>query len=427
MVRNSIEATKPARQKPARSLSEHCDVLVLDAHLRQSLVTVRSLGRRDLRVAALDTTRPIPAFFSRWCQRHFDCQARDATEDYLAALELALDSSSARVMLPSSDSTIALIRQYRERLESRVHLALAQEPALGIAINKEQTLEIATRLGLKVPYGALLTSINDVPMAVREIGLPAVVKPVESWVWGEQQGARIASQLVTTADEARHSVESLTASGGSVLFQQFLTGRREAVSLFYARGEVYGRFAQWAKRTDPPLGGTSVLRQSIAMPRDIGEQSERLVRAIDLEGYSEVEFRRDSAGVPYLMEINARLSASVEIAVRAGVDFPFLLYQWANNEPITKMEHYQTGLWMRYLRGDLMSAIASLQERGRPGIAGPARVLLDFGLSCFVPMAYDYVNWGDPAPALVATADFTRRWIGSAISKRLSHLRRVSE
>jgi len=423
MVRNSIEVAKPIQQKPVLLSGEHCDVLVLDAHLRQSLVTVRSLGRRNLQVAALDTTRPIPAFSSRWCQRHFDYQVEDATEDYLVALEQALDSTRARVLLPSSDATIALIRQYRERLESRVHLALAREPALGIAINKEQTLEIATYLGLKVPHGILLTSVHDVPMALREIGVPAVVKPVESWIWGTQHGARIASQLVTTEDEARRSVEDLTASGGSVLFQQFLTGRREAVSLFYTAGEVYGRFAQWAKRTDPPLGGTSVLRQSIAMPQDIGQQAERLVRTIDLEGYSEVEFRRDSAGVPYLMEINARLSASVEIAVRAGVDFPFLLYQWANGEPLTKMEHYRTGLWMRYLRGDLMSAIASLQERGRPGITAPARVLLDFGLSCFVPMAYDYLNWSDPAPALVATTDFTRRWIGSTISKRLLHIK----
>src|SRR2546430_14580761 len=89
-------------------------------------------------------------------------------------------------------------------------------------------------------------------------------------------------------------------------------------------------------RTDPPLGGLSVLRQSIAVPPDIGPQAEALVREIDLEGYSEVEFRRDAAGVSYLMEINPRLSASVEVAVRAGVDFPNLLYQWASGGPIAR-------------------------------------------------------------------------------------------
>ncbi len=46
---------------------------------------------------------------------------------------------------------------------------------------------------------------------------------------------------------------------------------------------------------EPPLGGVSVFRKSIAVPQDIGDQAERLVRAINLEGYCEVEFRRDAA------------------------------------------------------------------------------------------------------------------------------------
>jgi predicted ATP-grasp superfamily ATP-dependent carboligase len=418
----------------ARS-GQSSDVLVVDARLRQSLVAVRSLGRYGLRVAALETSAPVPAFSSRWCQRSLVYPVREGTDAYLAALEEALAQTGARVLLSSSDGTIALIRQHRERLERQVRIALAKEPAMSIAVNKEQTLEIAQRLGLHIPRGVTVTNVDEVAAAVREIGLPAVVKPIESWVWdgqGQQgqvgaqvsHGARFMSKLVTTLHEARVAVQELTATGGTTLFQQFLTGRREAVSLLYANGEVYARFAQWAKRTEPPLGGTSVLRQSIAIPPDIGEQSERLVREIDLEGYSEVEFRRDSAGVPYLMEINPRLSASVEIAVRSGVDFPALLYQWAAGERITKIEQYRTGGWMRYLKGDLMTTIEAIQQRGRPGVSPPAQAVLGFCLSFFRPMDYDYLDWNDPMPALRATGDFMRSWVGGAMKKRLSHLRR---
>src|SRR5207245_4722359 len=126
---------------------------------------------------------------------------------------------------------------------------------------------------------------------------------------------------------------------------------RELVSLLCSRGEVLARFAQWAQRTRPPLGGASVLRQSIAIPPDIGPQAERLVREIDLEGYSEVEFRRDGAGVPYLMEINPRLSASVEIAVRSGVDFPHMLYQWTNGESVDRVERDRIVVWLRRVMG----------------------------------------------------------------------------
>jgi predicted ATP-grasp superfamily ATP-dependent carboligase len=324
-----------------------------------------------------------------------------------------------RVIIPSSDGTIALLRQHRVRLEQRVHLALANEPAMSIAVNKEQTLAVAKQLGIGIPEGVTVRTLDEIPEALRDVGLPAVVKPIKSWLWGDTQGIRLVSRLVTTPEEARRAVDELTRFGGTTLFQKFLSGKREAVSFMYAGGTVYARFAQWAKRTEPPLGGQSVLRQSIAVPPDIGEQAERLVREIDLEGYSEVEFRRDSNGVPYLMEINPRLSASVEIAVRSGVDFPYLLYQWANGEAIDTVTGYRTGGWMRYLKGDIMTTIEALQQRGRPGVTPPAQALMSFCLSFFVPMGYDYLDWKDPIPALQATTSFTRSWVGGAIKKRV--------
>lgn len=398
----AVEGAFIPRPAPSKMRGPTCDVLMLDARARQALVTVRSLGRRGIRVATLETFDGAPAFSSRWCARKFICPAQEGTDAYLSFLEQALDDSGAKVLIPASDGTIELIRQHRERLERRVHIALAKEPGLGIAINKEQTLAIAAELGLATPQSVTLSDVSEAPMALREIGLPAVVKPIQSWLAGEQQSLRVACRLVTTPAEARRAVEELTNPGGVVLFQQFLAGKREALGFFYAHGRMYARFAQLVARTDPPLGGTDVLRQSIAMPADIGEQAERLVRAIDLEGYSLVEFRRDNAGKPYLMEINARLTAGIEQAVRAGVDFPSLLYQWASGERIDEVKSYRTGQWMRFLWGDIAATAAALQQRGRPGVPRPARALLDFCASCVVPMQYDYLNLSDPLPLWAA-------------------------
>jgi predicted ATP-grasp superfamily ATP-dependent carboligase len=395
------------------------DVLVLDARLRQSLVAVRSLGRRGLSVGAFDTSSNAPAFFSRFCQRGLACTADLATPAYLTELEQLLKLTGIRVLIPSHDGTIALLRQHRRQLEQRVRIALAREPAMAIAVSKERTLAVARRLGLSVPFSLVVRTIGELRAALKKIGLPAVVKPSESWIGDGAQGVRVASELVTTPEEAWRAVAALTRFGGVALFQQLLSGRREAVSFLYADGEVHARFAQWAKRTRPPLGGESVLRQSIAVPPDIGEQAERLVREIDLEGYSEVEFRRDGAGAPYLMEINPRLSASVEIAVRSGVDFPYLLFQWANGGPIDRVESYRTGAWLRYLKGDLMTTIAAFQQRGRPGVTSPTRAALGFGLSFFRPMAYDYVDWKDPLPAVKTATDFAVYLMRAVMNGRL--------
>lgn len=412
---NNNHLTKQSRQESSRLLPY--DALVLDAKLRQSLVAVRSLGRHSKSVASLEVknnlkqSKHVPTFTSRWCEKSYIAPAYERDpEPFLTYIKLLLDNTGARVLLTSSDGTLAVLREHRAEIEQHnTRIALAQEPALSIALNKDQTLDIAARLGVGVPRGILVKAVDEVKEVVREIGLPAVVKPVETWQWGQQQGMRLICKLVTTLDEARQAVETLTQSGGSVLFQQFLSGRREAVSFVYANDEVYARFAQWAQRTHPQLGGTSVYRQSVAIPEDIGAQAELLVREIGLEGYSEVEFRRDQHGKPYLMEINPRLSASVEVAVRAGVDFPYLLYQWASGEAIDRVRSYHVGNWMRYLEGDILTTVQAFTDRGRPGVTPPGRAVYEFISTFFLPTDYDYVDWHDIHPAWTAASEFMDR------------------
>src|SRR5690348_8661743 len=90
-----------------KSTSPIYDVLLLDARNQQSLATIRSLGSRGLRVAALDSCRSAPTFASRWCQQAFRAPAYEKrAEAYVNYLEQLLDSFSARVLIPSSDGTI---------------------------------------------------------------------------------------------------------------------------------------------------------------------------------------------------------------------------------------------------------------------------------------------------------------------------------
>ena len=94
--------------------------------------------------------------------------------------------------------------------------------------------------------------------------------------------------------------------------------------------------------------------------------------------------------------------------MRAGIDFPYLLYQWANGERIDVVEGYRTGVWMRHLGGDISTTIASIWQRGRPGVPGPARAIGAFCASFFVPMGYDYLDWSDPRPLWTAAVGFPR-------------------
>src|SRR5258707_12114174 len=89
------------------------DALVLDAKLRQSLMTARSLGSRGLRGEALETFAGAPTFSSRWCQKAFVCPADVGTQDSLTYLEEAHEWTGARGLIASPHGTVALLRRHR--------------------------------------------------------------------------------------------------------------------------------------------------------------------------------------------------------------------------------------------------------------------------------------------------------------------------
>ena len=169
-----------------------------------------------------------------------------------------------------------------------------------------------------------------------ELELPIVLKPTMSW--GRRSGRRLQAVEVVDEAEAEAAVRRFVDAGAGVLAQQWVGGRREGVTLFVVDGAVRASFAHVEHRTTPALGGASVVRESIPVPSDLYEPSVRLVTAVGLKGYSEVEFRRDGDGRPLLMEINARVAGPIETAARAGVDFPLMIWRWAVGLPVAPVE-----------------------------------------------------------------------------------------
>lgn len=392
------------RNGRAHKLSSPVDALVLDAKERQSLVMVRELGRAGLSVGAVGSDHGAAAFSSRWCGfaavlPHMNHEPR-AYADGLLSL---LDRYRARAVIPSSDGAVEVLRAHRATIERHTGLAIGSEQALYIAVSKPRTLAIAAELGIAVPRSIPLADPGDVPNALKEIGYPAVLKPQQSWVERDGIANRLVCRAVRNADDAKRYVEEVAEVGGALVAQEWLPGAREAISLIYANGRVWARFAQVAHRMLPPLGGSSVLRESIALPADAAGGAEQLIRTINLEGYSEVEFRRDRAGRPVLMEINPRLSASVEIAIRSGINFPLLLYQWAAGEPLEAVTEYRQGIRMRWLGGDVRYLRETLMHQGEPDVPPIGRTIGTFLLDFARPAAYDYIDAGDLRPALLTT------------------------
>ena len=85
-----------------------------------------------------------------------------------------------------------------------------------------------------------------------------------------------------------------------------------------------------------------------------------------------IEFKWDAEeNRPKLIEVNARFWGSLNLAIRAGVDFPFLLYRLALGERVEGPAEYRIGLKSRWELGDLDHLLIRLKrDPDHPSLSG---------------------------------------------------------
>jgi hypothetical protein len=124
-------------------------------------------------------------------------------------------------------------------------------------------------------------------------------------------------------------------------------------------------------------------------------------------GVAMVEFKRSIHGVPCLLEINPRFWGSLELAIRSGLDFPYLAYRFVMGEKIEARDDYRR-VRNRWVLGEIDSLFKSITTRMWPDgtYHSPMRALLSYirdwryGPCCEVerlsdpgPAIYEYTEW----------------------------------
>jgi predicted ATP-grasp superfamily ATP-dependent carboligase len=391
--------------------SEQYDILILDGSHKHSLTSARSLARAGLRVAVGESVGQYapghepPSFQSRSCAHALvlpDYVSEPAA--YVEAVLAFVREHRVRVVLPVGDANITLLAPHRERfVELGSFLTVASDAALEIANDKTRTLEVAAKLDIAYPKSVQVTAVEDLGTAEAQFGYPYVLKPTVSWTGAVAH--RMVPLEVMNEAEAIEATTRFLATGCEVIAQQLATGRREGVSLFIVNGELLAYCGCAALRTTPPLGGVSVMRESIPVSEELLNAAVSLATTIGVEGPSEVEFRRDASGRPLLMEINARLAGTLENAIHSGVDFPLMIWQWGTGQPIEPVKSYRTGVRTRWLAGDMRWLWDGVMQAGRPDSVSPARGLWTFTSEFFRTRHYDFVDRRDMRPALAEFRD----------------------
>jgi protein-tyrosine-phosphatase len=158
------------------------------------------------------------------------------------------------------------------------------------------------------------------------------------------------------------------------------------------------------------------LRESIPLPEKMTDYALRVVKSADWRGVAMVEFKVDQdSREPYLMEVNGRFWGSLQLAIDAGVDFPWLLYQGGRRAPssISGQPVYTIGIKSRWWFGDLDHLLLRLWKADNelnlpPGSPSKFQTMRNF-FACFDSKTKPEVfRWQDLRPAIYELGDYLR-------------------
>ena len=399
---------------------------VTDGNQRSALAITRSLGRRGISVVVGEQEAVALASASRYCARHvtYPSPYRDPG-GFQRFLGDFVRRERIDVVVPVSDVTTSSICAHQDVLRPHTAIAIPTLEAFDCMTDKSRALQAAALSGIPIPRTLRAEGVAGLRRIVDQVEYPAVVKPVRSriltsrgWLGTSVHYAASETDLRRLYDETEY------LSSHPSLIQPRIVGPGVGLFALFDRGRLLTAFAHRRLREKPPSGGVSVLCESVPVDPQLREDAVNLLGPLGWHGVAMLEYKRDRhSGGRFLIEVNGRFWGSLQLAVDAGVDFPYLSCQVALGMTPDLPPTYRVGVKNRWLFGDLDHLLSRL-GRTPADLCLPdhapsrARALLDF-VRCTKPGVGDQVLSGDdPGPFLYEARQYARS-LSASIGRRL--------
>lgn len=388
-------------------------VNVPDATNRAALAVVRSLGRHGCRVVVGRPRGTALGAASRYASAVYDHP--DPVHDpagFVATVARAVAELDAPGVLPTADVPTYALLAHRDRLPPGTRLLVPPEQALALAHDKVRLVELASSLGVPVPDGFEGGPDSAADPRLERLGFPLVLKPAVSRFLDGAGWHGASVRVVPDREALARTLASAPefGPGRRFLVQARVPGEGRGVFVLAHEGQLQCVFAHRRVREKPPWGGVSTLCEVAPPDPRLVEHARRLVEALRWTGVAMVEFKYDPAtDRAWLMEINGRFWGSIQLAIAAGVDFPWLYVrqQWAGIPPEPVRADPRWRMW--WLLGDLDHFLIRLKRGGLrelPRAAGDALWRTRAGHR----LNLDTLAWDDPRPFLAEL----REWAAAA-------------
>ncbi|MDB4876554.1 MAG: hypothetical protein JWM41_3000 [Gemmatimonadetes bacterium] len=370
---------------------------------------VRSLGRHGVPVLLIDG-EPLIGRYSRYAtsvQIARDAGETEAVLEFLNGVRERLDAPA--LLFSTSDHYCSLITDNSERLESGFRFLLPKVGTMRSIVDKSVQYKIAQDAGIDIPLTFFPTTVGDIDKFSAQLTYPAILKPCQpDQRPAEMRNKSIKVMVANAPQELREGFARAADIGIRMMVQEIVPGDDSAIYGYWGFWDAEGVERAWVTRRKlrqcPPKFGDGCCQVTMDTP-EVLELSRRLLRAFEYQGFSGVEFKLDPRDGKYrLMEINPRTEAGNQLAISAGVDFPWIGYQYlsarADGAAVDFGGPFKRGMQYVNEEGDLKAFLAMRQS----GEITASAWLRSFGSS----RSYALGAWDDPMPLLVMAGRIAR-------------------
>jgi predicted ATP-grasp superfamily ATP-dependent carboligase len=381
-------------------------VLVLGGNQNQAVASVRSLAAAGHEVWAGEASSWSKAGWSRSVRGTFEYPdpQQDASGFTTRIFEIAKQQPGT-LILPMTEATTLPLSAQRESLQlAGARLVFPSHADVLRAFSKQETVALASSLGIAVPKTTLVCTQQMAQEASLTSKFPVVLKPSSSVETQADGKVRLTGRprYARNAEEFLDAYQQMSQVASRVLVQEFVDGEGTGYFALMHHGELRAEFAHRRIRDVHPTGSGSAVRVSVEPDPQVRAASLAMLKELHWHGVAMVEFRQVPGQPPVFMEVNGRFWNSLPLACYAGVDFPALLARMAEMGNIESQDGYRTGVYCRWLLGDMRHLIEVW--RGAPAAyprTYPGRWSTLLAVMTPQPGTFhDNVQWRDPLPEL---------------------------
>jgi predicted ATP-grasp superfamily ATP-dependent carboligase len=301
-----------------------------------ALAVARSLGRENIKTIVLSEKNNHPIqFYSRYC--HYPIVSEDSIKFFSRF-------SKNDLVMPIMEDQIKDFAKNKNKFPCT--LAFPEYRVLDMASSKNQVMKRAMELNIPCPKTLFSEDIdpcfNIDDGLTDQIKYPIVIKPHNG------SGGKGVT-FVNSRDQLEKIYNETIKKFGPVLIQEKIpNNERYAVGILMNFDHEIKRSCVLKEiRNYPVETGPATLVETIKRP-DLVSHAQNILESMDFYGIAELDFVNDSRdNSPKLMEINPRFWGSLQGAISAGVDFPFLLHKLFEDGDINKKTDYKLGIRTR--------------------------------------------------------------------------------